>query len=80
MSFCSDEGDRLGRRAGPLEFVHDDRVVAEVVDARPAELLRHRKGQQPKLPGFGEQRPVQAAGLPLPLLVRRDDGLRYEVA
>jgi hypothetical protein len=47
--------DGLGRRPGPLQFVDDDRVVTEVLDTRSAEFLGHRKGQQPKLAGLGEQ-------------------------
>src|SRR6202167_3869806 len=72
------QGDRLGRSADPLKLFDDDRVVAKVVDTRPAELLRHRKTKQSKLSCLDEQGTVQRAGF-LPLLVGRDHRLFNEV-
>ena len=73
------EGDRLGRRAGPLQFVDDDRVVAEVVDPRAAEVFGHREPQQPKLSRLGEQGAVPLA-VPFRGFVQRDHRLLDEIA
>ncbi len=73
------ERDGLGRRPGPLQFVDDDRVVAEVVDARAAEVFGNRKAEQPKLSRFDEQRAVPLALL-FAVLMPGYHGLAHEIA
>ncbi len=66
------EGEAEAGRADPDDLFDDHRVVAEVLDPRPAEILRHPEAEHPDLAGLLPHLTGDDAVLLPPVVVRHD--------